>query len=97
MWNTSSFEYGNYSLWAYAHPLPGEANTENNILTYGTVLVTILGDVNGDLRVNSRDLNKLLTTYGARPYDPNCETDRDNKISPKDLNTLLSHYGQHYR
>ena len=59
-------------------------------------MVTIPGDVNGDLRVNSRDLNKLLTTYGAWPYDLNCDTDRDNKISPKDLNTLLVHYGQHY-
>jgi hypothetical protein len=96
VWNTSSFEYGNYSLWAYAHPLQGEANTENNILAYGTVLVTIPGDVNGDLRVNSRDLNKLLTAYGARPYAPDCDIDRDSKIGPKDLNTLLVHYGQHY-
>jgi hypothetical protein len=90
VWDTSSFEYGNYSLWAYANPLQDEANTENNILAYGAVLVTIPGDANGDLRVNSRDLNKLLTAYGARPYAPDCDIDRDSKIGPKDLNTAGS-------
>ena len=57
---------------------------------------TFPGDVNGDLRVNSRDLNKLLTAYGSRSYNPNCDIDDTRKIGPIDLYMLLSHYGWHY-
>jgi hypothetical protein len=43
---------------------------------------TFPGDVNGDLRVNSRDLNKLLTAYGSRSYNPNCDIDAPAKSAP---------------
>jgi len=57
---------------------------------------TFPGDVNGDLRVNSRDLNKLLIAYGSRSYTPNCDIGDTRKIGPIDLYILLSHYGWHY-
>jgi len=101
VWNTSEFQYGNYSLWAYVTPLQDEANTNNNIKAYGTVLVTILGDFDGDLKVKPQDLNALLVAYGSptnpeAPYNLNCDLDGDGTIGPIDLNTLLVHYGQHY-
>jgi hypothetical protein len=57
---------------------------------------TFPGDVNGDLRINSRDLNKLLTAYGLRSDNPNCCIDDTRKIDPIHLYMLLSHYGWHY-
>jgi hypothetical protein len=91
---------GNYSISAYAWPVPDETNTANNDCTGGLVALTIPGDINGDFKVGSVDLNLFLASYGApesgRPWNPNADIDNDGHIGPRDLNILLAHYGQHY-
>ena len=102
-WNTTGFSYGNYTLSEYIEPLPEEADVSNNDFTGGTVLVTIPGDINGDFKVSSSDLNTLLVAFGGRAdgggqrtYNSDCDFDNDGYVGSRDINTLLVHYGQHY-
>jgi nitrous oxidase accessory protein NosD len=97
-WDTAGFAYGSYTLWVYASPVLGETNTANNIFTYGTVKVTIPGDVNGDFRVNILDVVMITSIYGSKKgdpnFNPNCDLDGDGKITILDVVTCTSHYGQ---
>ena len=54
-WNTSGFAYGDYTITAVADSLLGEADTSDNTLIGDTILVTILGDINGDIYANAKD------------------------------------------
>lgn len=44
-WNTAGFAYGNYSISAYAWPIPGETNTNDNNCTGGLMQITKVGDL----------------------------------------------------
>jgi hypothetical protein len=55
-WNTAGFAKGNYTISAYAEPVPGETDTADNTFTDRIVLVTKKGDINGDDEVNVLDL-----------------------------------------
>jgi parallel beta-helix repeat protein len=48
-WNTTGFAKGNYTISAYAEPVPGEelTNTLNNNFTDGWIIVSMVGDING--------------------------------------------------
>jgi hypothetical protein len=104
-WNTTSFAYGNYTIWAYATPVSGETDTTDNNSTGGWILVTIPGDVDGDLEnghydVDLYDAVRLLACYGAKEggpsFDPNCDIDDSGQVFLFDAVILLSHYGQKY-
>lgn len=47
-WDTTGFAFGNYTLTAYAWPLPLETNSTNNNCTDGSVTVAGIGDLTGD-------------------------------------------------
>jgi parallel beta-helix repeat protein len=101
VWNTSGFAYGNYTLSAYAWPVPGETSLLDNNFTDGTVTVTIPGDITGNFKVNYVDLGRIVgNAYGKTPtspyWNPNCDLNDDGKITYIDLGILLAHYGQHY-
>jgi parallel beta-helix repeat protein len=99
-WNTSSFAYGNYTISAYAWPVPDEANTADNNFTYGLVSVTIMGDVNGDGTVNILDAiivsNAFLATPGTSNWNPNADINDDNIVNILDAIILANHFLQHY-
>src|SRR5208337_5565164 len=109
-WNTTTgLAYGNYSLSAYALPVPGETNTANNNYTGGMVTVTIPGDINGDFKVNNQDLNTLGKAYGSHcanyhyhgePASPkwntNADIDGNGIVGLMDLTVLAVFYQQHY-
>jgi hypothetical protein len=100
MWNTTAFAKGDYTISAYAGPVPGEANTTNLSLSSGPVAVTIIGDINGDFKVSLADLTLLAKAYGSTPADPNWNPNADiagsGKIGLVDLVDLAIHYGQHF-
>ena len=88
-WNTSGFTKGNYTITAYAWPVPGETHTEDNTLPDGWVIVTIPGDVNGDRLV---DISDLVITVGAIPsapgwpnWNPNVDINGDGVCDISDL------------
>jgi hypothetical protein len=99
-WNTTGFAYGNYTVSAYAWPVPGEANTNNNNMTGGSVLVTIPGDINGDGTVNILDAiqvsNAFLTTPSSSNWNPNADINDDNVVNILDAIILANHFLQHY-
>lgn len=100
VWNTSAIVYGNYTISAFAWPVPGEVNLTDNVFVDGMVLVTIPGDINGDLRVTVQDLVLLANAYASHPGDarwnPNADIDGNGVVGLSDLVILAIHYGQHF-
>jgi outer membrane protein assembly factor BamB len=100
VWNTTGLDFGNYTISAYAMPVPDQTNTKNNSIVGGSVLITIPGDLNGDFKVNLQDLVILASAYGSVPSAPNWNPNADIKgngvVSLSDLVIVAQHYGQHY-
>jgi hypothetical protein len=100
LWNTTVFAYGNYTVWAYAHPVPEETDLDDNTFVDGWVIVSILGDVDGDFDVDIYDVVKITGIYGSKVGDPgfnsNSDLDDDGVITIYDVVRCTSHYGQHY-
>ena len=98
LWNTTDMPYGNYTLSAYATPVPTETDTADNTYTDGIILITITGDVNGDRTVETSDLSDLKKAYGSKPGDlnwnSNCDLNSDDKIDAADLFRLSKNYGK---
>jgi hypothetical protein len=99
-WNTSGITLGNYTISAYASPVPGETNTANNNLTDGTVKVTFPGDVNGDGTVNILDAitvsNSFFATSSSSNWNPNADINGDGVVNILDAIILANHFLQHY-
>jgi hypothetical protein len=93
-WNTVDFGYGMYTISAYVQPVQSETNTP------GSVLVTVPGDLSGDLRVTNTDLATLRSSYGSKPGDvkwnPNADINSNDAVDLTDLVILANHYRQHY-
>jgi PKD repeat protein len=98
-WDTSGFAYGNYTIWAYAWPLPGETDTADNALISGLVYVRTPGDINADGIVDVFDASILANTAGSRPGDarwnPNVDINGDNIVDIFDAVILANHVGEH--
>ena len=96
-WNTTSFAINNYTLWAYATPVPNETDTADNTFIGGVVTVTIPGDVDGDFDVDIYDVVKITGIYGSNKnapnFNPNSDLDDDGTITIYDVVRCTSHYG----
>lgn len=64
-WNATDFPKGNYTIWAYAWPLEDETDTLNNTCTGCSVFVGIIGDVNGNRKVDLDDVLAVAIAYGS--------------------------------
>jgi outer membrane protein assembly factor BamB len=88
LWNSTGMPKGNYTLSAYAWPVPGETYVANNeYMSSVPVYVAIVGDIasirNGKLvdipdgRVDMHDVSliagKFDTRQGQQGWDPNCD------------------------
>jgi hypothetical protein len=57
----------------------------------------LLGDTNGDNKVDVLDLSILLSNYGKTPaqgQNPNADINKDSVVNIQDLSILLSNYGK---
>jgi hypothetical protein len=104
-WNSTGLALGNYTLSAYAWPVPGETNTANNNCTGGWVIVSIPGDATGpngwpDFKVDMRDIGAVARLFGVSyqdpQYDPNYDINGDGKIDMKDIGIAARNFGKHY-
>jgi len=70
-WNTAGFAYGNYTVSAYAWPVPGETSTSDNTFSDGTVIISHVGDITGDGKCDIQDLARVSAAFGSlRINDP---------------------------
>ncbi|RLI39315.1 hypothetical protein DRO69_14425, partial [Candidatus Bathyarchaeota archaeon] len=98
IWNTTGFAKGNYTISAYATPVPGETDTADNTFTNGIVYVGIPGDINGDGVVNYLDAILLGAAFGSKPGDPrwnpNADINGDETVNYLDAIILGANFGK---
>lgn len=96
-WNTTGFAKGAYSTSAYAWPVDGEIDTEDNMLVHGSVVVAVKGDINADTKVDGKDVAIVAKAYNTKPGDllwnPNADINADIKVDGKDIATVAKYYG----
>lgn len=108
LWNCTGFARGNYTIWAYAWPVQGETNTDNNNFTGGNVTVSLLGDLTGptgwpDNKVDIKDISLVAKNFGkvVPPGPPNCDVTGptpgvpDGKIDIKDVSLVAKNFGKY--
>jgi hypothetical protein len=70
----------------------------DNTFTNGVVYVGIPGDINGDGKVDLKDVYAVAKAYGSFPghpkWNPNCDINNDNKVDLKDYYTTCKNYGK---
>ena len=99
-WNTTGLEpCSSFTTSAEASPVLYELNLTNNILVNGLVKIKILGDINGDGKVDIFDIVLAADAYGTVLGDPLWNPDADvapiyGKIDIFDIVTVGSKYGQ---
>ena len=98
-WNTTGFAIGNYTITAVADSVLGETDTSDNSLS-STIQVSILGDINGDGRVDMKDVSKVAAGFqthsGDTRWAANGDLDENGVIDMKDISTIAKHFGEHY-
>lgn len=96
-WNTSGFALGNYILMTYVCPVPGEIDEDDNTWIESLV-VSILGDVNGDFIVDVFDVVITATAFGSKSGDEdwngNVDFNDDNLIDIFDVVTIAGNFGK---
>jgi parallel beta-helix repeat protein len=97
-WNTNGTPRGNYTINAHAWQVPGETDTSDNNFTDGWILVSVVGDVSGDGKVNLVDVFSVALAYGSVPgmtkWNPNLDVNNDGKINLIDYFTTALNYGK---
>lgn len=95
IWNTTGTPPLNYTLTAVS-----TVPTGSDTLTNGTVAVRLSGDVNGDGRVDLKDLALIARAFGSSPtspnWNPNADINGDGVVNMKDITLVARDLGQHY-
>lgn len=97
-WNTTGFPASNtpYIIKAQADILPYETNTTNNVYVDGSVKLKLIGDINGDGKVDINDLIAWDAAYGSKPGDPNwniqANINGDGIIDNQDGQLIVQNY-----
>jgi hypothetical protein len=70
----------------------------NNFLTDGGLKIRWLGDVNGDGKVDVRDVYVVSQAYGTAPgmprWNPIADVNQDLKVDVKDVYIVSKNYGK---
>jgi len=97
-WSTTGFAKGNYTISAYAWPVPGETDTADNIFVNGVVKVAIVGDINGGGQVNILDAILLGNAFDSAPgepaWSPNADLNGDGSVNILDAIMLGNHFDE---
>jgi hypothetical protein len=81
-----------------ATAVPYEFNLTNNALVDGGLKVRWLGDLDGDGKVDLRDVYRVGQAFGSYPghprWDPVCDINRDGKVDLRDVFAVYRNYGK---
>jgi hypothetical protein len=110
-WNTTGVQphwYYNYTLTAVAS-IPADFTPADNTLADGNVTVRMMFDVNGDGKIDGKDITMAAKAFGSfgpnflypgslpsKHWNPDVDVNRDNKIDGRDLTMIARHFGQSY-
>jgi len=97
-WNTTGVACANYAIWAEATPVPYEDNLADNTLTDGMVRIKLVGDINGDGKVDGTDLYIWVLAFNSTPgsprWNPEADLNRDSKVDGRDIALLIRNFGK---
>jgi hypothetical protein len=66
-----------------------------------TIRVLMPGDVNGDCKVDMRDMISVINAFGSLPGQPNwnplADQNEDGKIDGRDISQVAANYGKKYK
>jgi hypothetical protein len=106
--NTSTLGYGNYILTGYCQ-LGGSGEAANNFTCTTTLTVSVPGDVNGDFKVNMKDMVLVARAFGSdgpnylypgsppsSNWNPNADINDDGTVNMRDIALCARNFGQHY-
>lgn len=96
-WNTRGVPHcHNYTITAVAS-IPIDSNLSDNTLSDGGINVRILGDVNGDGKVDGKDIALAAMCFGSAPgyprWNPDADVNADGKIDGKDIVKIAINFG----
>jgi hypothetical protein len=100
LWDTTGFVKGNYTLSAYVPVVLGEVDTIDNTFTgpENALMITLVGDVNGDKIVDVFDVLAVKSRWGATPdspdWIPEYDTNNDGVINVFDIIIIKSNWEQ---
>ncbi len=102
-WDTTSYSFGSRTISAQADIVAGETDTGDNTFTDGIIRVCLVGDVNGDTKVDLKDVYAVGKAFGTtrqgpnppgRAYSPNLDINDDDKIDLKDYYATTKNFGK---
>jgi hypothetical protein len=87
-----------YPIKGEATPVPFEYNGTNNVIVSVGFKVRLIGDLNGDGKVDLDDVLTVSLAFGSFPGQPNwnpaADTNRDNKVDLTDVLTVYINFGK---
>jgi hypothetical protein len=106
-WNTTLATLcHNYTARGEASLVPHEYNITNNVYIDGILTVRLLGDINGDCKIDGKDLSLVAAAFasygpnflypGSLPsprWDSYCDVNGDNMVDGKDLGIVAGRFG----
>jgi PKD repeat protein len=94
----------NYTISAEATIVPYEFNTTNNVFVDGYVKIRHVGDINGDGKVDMKDIALVAAAFGTSPGHPRWNPDvditgptylvPDNRVDMRDVSLVAKNFGQ---
>lgn len=94
LWDSSGLSKGNYTISAYAEPVPGETDMADNTCNGGSVKVTIPGDVTGEGTCDMQDISIMIDWFMTSPpnWNPNCDVNNDLTIDMADVSIAIDNF-----
>ncbi|MEM2567030.1 MAG: S8 family serine peptidase [Candidatus Bathyarchaeia archaeon] len=94
VWNTTGLHSGQrFIIKAEATSIPGETKLDNNIFFDGTVKIKMLGDLNGDDKIDMSDVGSLTRAFGTKKdnlrWNGEADLNNDGKIDMTDVGIIL--------
>lgn len=96
-WTTPN-AIGNFTLRAEDSQVLGQNNTQDSIMTFNLIRISIPGDLSGDGKVNILDITAAAAAYGTKlgdsKWNANADMNEDGTVNILDLTAIAKEYGK---